>query len=155
AALLHTGTGAPNLLFLDVHHLVVDGVSWRVLAGDLEAACGQLLEGREPRLSPATTPFRRWAELLGERAAAPDPGSLDEWTRPERERAGRLPADLPGGRNLVGTADTVSVSLRADETRLLLQKLPAVHRTRINEVLLTGLGHVLAEWSGSRWVQVH
>ncbi|TMC08483.1 MAG: amino acid adenylation domain-containing protein [Chloroflexi bacterium] len=155
AALLATAAGEPNLLFLDVHHLVVDGVSWRVLIGDLEAACAQLLDGREPALAPATTPFKRWAELLEARAGEPDLlERLDEWTRPERERAGRLPVDLPDGRNLVSTADTVSVSLPAEETRLLLQKLPAVYRTQINEVLLTALGLVLAEWSGSRWVQV-
>jgi len=155
AALLRTAAGEPNLLFLDVHHLVVDGVSWRVLIGDLEAACAQLLDGREPALPPATTPFKRWAELLEARAGEPDLlERLDEWTRPERERAGRLPVDLPDGRNLVSTADTVSVSLPAEETRLLLQKLPAVYRTQINEVLLTALGLVLAEWTGSRWVQV-
>jgi amino acid adenylation domain-containing protein/non-ribosomal peptide synthase protein (TIGR01720 family) len=155
AALLSTPAGQPNLLFLDVHHLVMDGVSWRVLVGDLEVACAQLIEGRDPRLAPATTPFRRWAELLHRRAAAPDLlERVAEWSQPERERAGRLPLDLTSGRNLVSTTDTVSVSLDAGETRLLLQKLPAVYRTQINEVLLTGLGHALAEWSGSRWVQV-
>ncbi|HXM54657.1 MAG TPA: amino acid adenylation domain-containing protein, partial [Candidatus Dormibacteraeota bacterium] len=155
AALLRTPHGDPDLLFLDVHHLAVDGVSWRVLLGDLEAACAQLLAGHEPKLAAATTSFKRWAELLHERAASPDVlARAEAWAAPERERAGRLPIDLPGGRNLVSTTDTVSVSLEPEETRLLLQKRPAVYRTQINEVLLTGLGHVLAEWTGSRWVQV-
>ena len=155
AGLLRTPAGEDDQLFLDIHHLVVDGVSWRVLVGDLEAACEQLLAGREPRLAPATTPFKRWAELLHERAADHDLlERVERWTSPDRGRALRLPADLAGGRNLVSTADMVSVSLEPEETRLLLQKLPAVYRTQINDVLLTGLGHVLAEWTGSHRVLV-
>jgi len=155
AGLLRTSAGEDNLLFLDIHHLVVDGVSWRVLVGDLEVACEQLLSGREPRLAPATTPFKRWAELLHERAGAPDlVERVEQWTSPDREGARRLPTDLAGGENLVSTTDTVSVSLELEETRLLLQKLPAVYRTQINDVLLTGLGHVLAEWTGRHRVLV-
>jgi non-ribosomal peptide synthase protein (TIGR01720 family) len=155
AGLLRTPAGEDDLLFLDIHHLVVDGVSWRVLVGDLELASEQLRSGGEPRLAPATTPFKRWAELLHERAAAADLlERAERWTSPDRGRALRLPTDLAGGRNLVSTADTVSVSLEPGETRLLLQKLPAVYRTQINDVLLTALGHVLAEWTGSHRVQV-
>src|SRR5207245_1137321 len=67
AGLLETGEG-DNLLLLDVHHLVVDGVSWRVLVGDLETACEQLQGGGEVRLAGATTSYKRWSELLEERA---------------------------------------------------------------------------------------
>src|SRR5262249_2048666 len=49
AALLHTPAGQDDLLLLDAHHLVVDGVSWRVLVADLEAASEHLLAGRQVR----------------------------------------------------------------------------------------------------------
>src|SRR6266700_3710191 len=68
AALLRTGEGEENLLYVDVHHLVVDGVSWRVLVGDLEELCEQQRQGREPRLAEPSTSFKRWAELLEQRA---------------------------------------------------------------------------------------
>src|SRR5205814_1936061 len=133
-------------LLMDVHHLVVDGVSWRVLVGDLEVACGQLLAGQEVRLAPATTSFKRWAELLQAR-----PPALVEAERPG---AGRLPLDMGRGENRVASADTVTVELDAAQTRQLLQALPGAYRTRVNEVLLTGLGHALAEWTGSSVVEV-
>src|SRR2546430_644920 len=106
---------------------------------------------RWPRWPPITSSC---APGSGATAAPALLARIDDWTAPERERAAPIPADRPGGRNLVSAADNVSVSLEPGETRLLLQKLPAVYRTQINDVLLTGLGHALAEWTGSRWVQV-
>src|SRR6266496_4663680 len=108
-ALLRTGEGEENLLFVDVHHLVVDGVSWRVLVGDLEVACEQLLGGREVRLAEASTSFKRWSELLEERAGeAALLERVEEWTRPERVEAGRLALDLEGGENLASSAESVT-----------------------------------------------
>ncbi|MET9973259.1 phosphopantetheine-binding protein, partial [Streptomyces sp. NPDC006356] len=37
------GAGAEGLLLLVVHHLVVDGVSWRILVPDVEAALGAVI----------------------------------------------------------------------------------------------------------------
>jgi hypothetical protein len=147
AALLRTPEGEANLLFVDVPHLVVDGVSWRVLVGDLRLACEQLLAGGEVRLPSASTSFKRWVELLGERAAGLEP------VQQERREAGRLPLDHEGGENLASNAESVTVELGEEETRELLQRLPGAYRTRISEVLLTCLGHALGEWSGSRVVQ--
>src|SRR5262249_5294042 len=58
------GRGRPPRLLIVVHHLVVDGVSWRVLLEDLETACGQLTRGERVRLPRKTTSFLRWAERL-------------------------------------------------------------------------------------------
>src|SRR5205807_10226789 len=100
AGLLRTAEGEEERLLLDVHHLVVDGVSWRVLVGDLEVLCGQLQRGEEPRLGAASTSYKRWAELLEARAGEPELlERVEEWVRPEREQAGRLPVELEGGEN--------------------------------------------------------
>jgi non-ribosomal peptide synthase protein (TIGR01720 family) len=58
------------------------------------------------------------------------------------------------GENLVDTTDSVVVELSEEETRLLLQKMPAVYRTQINDVLLTVLALTLSEWTGRRQVLV-
>nr|QEO73880.1 condensation domain-containing protein [uncultured bacterium] len=52
------------LLFIVAHHLVVDGVSWRILLDDLETAYGQALRGEEIDLGPKTTSFRDWSMRL-------------------------------------------------------------------------------------------
>src|SRR5690606_35738997 len=65
------GPGGRGLLHLVVHHLVVDTVSWRVLAADLAQAYG----GAVP--PGASTPFRSWARALRARDVRAE---LPYWT---------------------------------------------------------------------------
>jgi aryl carrier-like protein len=92
AGLVRTGEASGDLLVLDVHHLVMDGVSWRVLLGDLERA----LTGGVP--GGVGTSFREWSRLLAGRAAELG-DRAEEWVGPEWDEAGRLPVDLAGGAN--------------------------------------------------------
>jgi amino acid adenylation domain-containing protein/non-ribosomal peptide synthase protein (TIGR01720 family) len=135
----------PNLLLLDVHHLVVDGVSWRVLSDELLSLC------RGRGLGPGSSSFREWATRLAERSGDTD---LEYWTDGGRQDAGRLPLDLDGGEDLAGAAERVSVWLGEEETEGLLRRVPAVYGTQINDALLTALGMALAEWTGARRVLV-
>ena len=63
-------------LLLTIHHLAVDGVSWRILVPDLAAAFEAIVAGRLPELEPCGTSFRHWAQRLY--AAAREPGRLEE-----------------------------------------------------------------------------
>ncbi|MFI8858083.1 non-ribosomal peptide synthase/polyketide synthase [Streptomyces prasinus] len=151
--LLDRGPDLPaHLLFL-VHHLVVDGVSWRILLADLEAAHRSAAAGRPVELPPATTPFGHWANRLEAhtRSGALD-GDLPYW-----ERTAQAPAGLPAGRpgpNTHGTAATVTVELDPETTGALLRRVPEVYRTQVNDVLLSALGRTLARWCGRDTVQV-
>ena len=51
-----------------IHHLAVDGVSWRILVPDLAAAWDAVARGEPPQLEPVGTPFRAWARQLAEQA---------------------------------------------------------------------------------------
>jgi pristinamycin I synthase 3 and 4 len=131
------------------HHLVVDGVSWRVLLEDLEAAYGALT------LPPKTTSFRAWSERLAEHArsgALRD--ELEHWLEAARTWAPALPIDLPDGANTVGSVDSVSFVLTPEETQALLQEVPAKYRTQINDVLLAALAQALAGWTGATALRV-
>ena len=57
-----------------------------------------------------------------------------------------MPVDRDGP-NTVASAGSVTVRLGPDETRALLQDVPGVYRTQVNDVLLAALGRVLARWS--------
>src|SRR5262249_15301859 len=86
------GAQEPGRLLLSIHHLAVDGVSWRILLEDLEAAYA----GRA--LPPRTSPFGDWAKRLVERAASPElAAELDYWTARGDVRTALLPEDCPGG----------------------------------------------------------
>src|SRR5262249_44048132 len=53
-------------LVLIVHHLAVDGVSWRIVLEDLNIAWAQHRGGQPVVLPVAGTSFARWASLLAE-----------------------------------------------------------------------------------------
>ena len=151
---VHYGLGeAGERLLLAVHHLAVDGVSWRVLLEDLQRAYEQLRAGRSVELPAKTTSFQEWSRRLSEHARS---SSLETeaayWL--EVESPARLPVDCPGGDNTVASARSVSVALSEEETRSLLQEVPGVYRTQINDVLLAALAQALAGWTGAGRVMV-
>lgn len=146
AALLELGDGRQPLLFLAVHHLVVDGVSWRILLEDLAKAYHQALLGERIDLGGKTTSFREWATRLNEHVAA---GGLDSEVDYWVERASRgqrkLPADSAGA-NTVASTRSVTVELDREQTLALLQHVPGVYSTQVNDVLLAALARVLHRW---------
>ncbi|MFE0427475.1 condensation domain-containing protein, partial [Streptomyces sp. NPDC058953] len=146
------GPGEPGALLILLHHLVVDGVSWRILLGDLEAAWRAVSAGDEPRLPAVPTSFRRWSRLLADEAR--DPGRRQEaayWTgllgRPEPPLGGR---PLDPGRDTVGTAATLTWTLSPERTRALIADVPARFRCGVDDVLLTALGLAHRDWQEGR-----
>ncbi|GGN03906.1 hypothetical protein GCM10011609_48810 [Lentzea pudingi] len=146
------GANRPPLLYLAVHHLVVDGVSWRVLLGDLDVAYQQALAGTPIDLGPRTTSFAEYAAALAElvHTGALD-GELEHWRA--AGRTVRLPVDREGD-NTVSGAATVLVRLDEAETGALLRDVPGAYRTQVNDVLLSALGTALVEWTGGRVAEI-
>ncbi|MFI5821203.1 non-ribosomal peptide synthase/polyketide synthase [Streptomyces rishiriensis] len=144
---LDRGPDHAGQLVVTAHHLVVDGVSWRILLADLEAGYRAAASGRPVELPPAGTSYGHWAERLDAHTRA---GGLDAdlpyWTRTATAPAA-LPAGRPG-RNTHGTAATVTVTLDALTTDALLRQVPGAYRTQVNDVLLSALGRTLARWCG-------
>jgi len=67
---------------------------------------------------------------------------------------GSLPADCGPGENNLGPAQTLSVTLSANETLALLQEIPPVYHTQINDLLLTALAQTFERWTGERTLLV-
>ncbi len=148
ATLFHLGGEEGDRLLLTVHHLVVDGVSWRVLLEDLTAAYRQL------ELPAKTTSWKRWAELLAAHARSPGLAreELPYWlasTRPVPP----LPIDREEGDGRAATA-SISVELGPEETRALLQEAPEAYRTQVNDLLLAALARAFAAWTGEGTLRV-
>ena len=151
------GTGRPGRLFLVAHHLVIDGVSWRILLEDLEQAYGDLLAGNPPDLPPRTTSYRRWAQELEALASGPALAAEKErWLAEAAVPVEPLPRDLGDGdgSNPVSRSARVAGWLEEEETQKLLQEVPKAYRTRIDDVLMTALAEALAGWTGGSAVRV-
>ncbi|WP_405465984.1 amino acid adenylation domain-containing protein [Streptomyces anulatus] len=143
--------GEPGRLLLVVHHLAVDGVSWRIMLDDLAQAWNDVSRGRAPRLPPATTSFRSWAHALGRQASART-AELPLWegilAAPDR-----LPAPAPGlaeplALGTVADARHLVRTLDGAHTRTLLTGATERHGARVQDLMLTALARAVREWSG-------
>ncbi|MCS4251613.1 non-ribosomal peptide synthase/polyketide synthase [Pseudomonas sp. BIGb0164] len=138
AALVTQADGGQRLLLV-VHHLAVDGVSWRILLEDLQQAY------RNVALPAKTSAYQHWAQRLQAHAQTLD-AQLPYWQAQSIDAD--LPCDNPQGglQNRLGTK--LEIRLNAEDTRQLLQDAPAAYRTQVNDLLLTALARVISRWSG-------
>ncbi|MEV8320774.1 amino acid adenylation domain-containing protein [Streptomyces sp. NPDC059900] len=144
------GSGAGRLLVV-LHHLVVDGVSWRILMSDFAEAWQQISTGKAPELPAVGTSARRWASALEDEALSPErEAELDYW------RDLLEAPDLPLGTrafdpavDVMSTLDTVRVQLPVDVTEAVLTKLPAAFKSTGTDVLLAALALAVDRWRGA------
>lgn len=142
--------GAGRLLVV-LHHLVVDGVSWRILMSDLAQAWEQVRSGRTPKLPPVGTSARRWASALRTEALTPRREAelaywLDLLAEPEATLGSRA---LDPAVDVMATVDSVRVRLPADVTEAVLTRLPTVFRATGTDVLLAALALAVDQWRGA------
>ncbi|MEW2527590.1 amino acid adenylation domain-containing protein [Streptomyces sp. NPDC047071] len=148
------GAGGAGRLALVLHHLVVDGVSWRILLPDLAAAWRQVRAGRTPELPPVGTSARRWAHALTADAhTAERTLELSYW-----KNVMDGPDPLLGSRRLDprrdtgSTVDRVRVDLPEAVAQALLSTLPMTFRCGAQDGLLAGLALAVARWRRDRGV---
>ncbi|GHF54238.1 nonribosomal peptide synthetase CepB [Amycolatopsis bartoniae] len=145
AVWLDAGAGRAGRLVVVAHHLVVDAVSWRILLGDLRAAC----EGTSA-LDPVDVSFRHWARTLAEQAASRTV-ELETWTA-------ILDGPQPRLGELDRTRDTISTAGRrswtVDDASVLVEKAPSAFHCGVHEVLLATLAGAVARWRGGDAVVV-
>jgi non-ribosomal peptide synthase protein (TIGR01720 family) len=157
-ALFDLGSNQPNRLLFVIHHLAVDGVSWRILLEDFQTGYQQLSREEAIKLQPKTTSFQNWAQCLSEYAQSPAlEQELDYWLDSSRSAVAPLPVDywVRKEANTVVSACNVSVSLSVEETRALLRDVPQAYNTQINDALLTAVVQTFAQWTGTRCLLVN
>ncbi len=149
--LFDLGNSSSGRLLIVIHHLAVDGISWRILLEDLSGAYKQLERGEIIQLPAKTTSFKDWAIRLKDYACGQALHSeLEYWLHGLRFAVAPLPTDYPAvGPNTVASSHVVSVSLSVEQTRALLQDVPSAYNTQINDVLLLALVQSFARWTGS------
>uniref|UniRef100_UPI0028A639DA non-ribosomal peptide synthetase n=1 Tax=Pseudomonas sp. TaxID=306 RepID=UPI0028A639DA len=138
-------------LHLVVHHLVVDGVSWRILFEDLQQAYEQVSRGLPVSLPAKTCAFKQWGEHLQAHArTGAGAHELSFWQAQLHGAPTTLPCSNPQADLSNRQGRTVQARLPHAQTRALLQQAPAAYRTQVNDLLLTALARVICRWSGER-----
>ncbi|MDR0278103.1 MAG: amino acid adenylation domain-containing protein, partial [Paucimonas sp.] len=147
AVLAELPDGTQRLLLV-IHHLVVDGVSWRILLEDLQQAYTALLDGQPVALPRKTSAFKHWGEHLRDYARSPAlEQELAYWQEQLDDASDELPLSHRGGELTSRHVSSVCTRLDRDATRQLLQDAPAAYRTQINDLLLTALARVICQWT--------
>jgi non-ribosomal peptide synthase protein (TIGR01720 family) len=149
-ALFQLGKDKPNCLLFIIHHLAVDGVSWRILLEDLATAYQQVSRGQAIKLPEKTTSWQYWSDRLTEYAQTQAVKELDYWVNQSNISTKTLPLDYPAvaENNTLASTASVLLSLNEQQTRALLQDVPSAYNTQINDVLLTALVQSFAQWTG-------
>ena len=142
-------SGGEGRLLIAIHHLAVDGVSWRILLPELQQALGQAERGETIALPSGGTPWSVWVTKLAAYAQGPVVAAELDWWRAALAPASgaTLPVDGEGDRTM-GASREITFRLDAAATRRLLEQPSRAYRMRPDDVLLTALAQTLAAWSG-------
>jgi amino acid adenylation domain-containing protein/non-ribosomal peptide synthase protein (TIGR01720 family) len=131
---------------LVVHHLVIDGVSWRILLEDLSTLYAAYITGEKPELPQKTDAFQKWASAQNDYANSK--ALLNErsyWEGISTSEITALPQDIEVSNQVTRINAATSFYLDRGTTETLQTRVHQVYRTEINDVLLTALGLALRE----------
>jgi amino acid adenylation domain-containing protein/non-ribosomal peptide synthase protein (TIGR01720 family) len=150
-------TPAGDHLLIVIHHLVVDGISWRILLEDFTTGYRQSVQGEEIKFPDKTDSFQYWARALGECAGGGEGDGNSEilseltyWQSVDDTPLERLPVDreIEADKKKSKYDDVTVVILDQDDTEKLLRKVNWAYSTEINDILLAALGLSVKEWAG-------
>lgn len=134
-------------LLVIVHHLMVDGVSWRVLLSDLDTAYTQLVHSEEIALAPKTLSYQQWSAQLHEFAQSNDIlRERDYWLQQLSKPFARFP-EPEMALEEKEPLKVMTFTLNASDTHFLLGEANQAYRTQINEILLAALFLAYQRWS--------
>ncbi|MBK8549760.1 MAG: amino acid adenylation domain-containing protein [Ignavibacteria bacterium] len=137
-----------NRILIIIHHLAVDGVSWRILLEDLELLITGLEKGSKPDLGNKGSSYRQWYEALEQYGKSKRLLSQSKYWQEVVSSYEPLAADKVYT-GIVREKDMVHQTIRLDkvQTQLLLQEVPRAYHTEINDILLCALEMTLCEWT--------
>ncbi|MEH7800088.1 condensation domain-containing protein, partial [Bacillus pumilus] len=142
-------------LLIVTHHLVIDGVSCRILLEDFMSLYQQAAQGQTLVLPHKTHSFKEWAEAI-ERYAQSKPlkSQSEYWNEIDRTPITTLPVDHKVTKRKVAQTKAVQMQLSESETEHLLTDIHLPYTTDMNDILLCALGLAVQEWTGECHVHV-
>ncbi|MFE9943147.1 non-ribosomal peptide synthase/polyketide synthase [Bacillus velezensis] len=143
-------------LLIAIHHLIIDGISWRILLEDIVSGYKQAENERVIQLPQKTDSFQLWAKRLSEYAQSETIKQEQEyWTKIEQTEVKPLPKDFHETHTTAKDSETATVEWTKEETELLLKQANRAYHTEINDLLLTSLGLSISHWSGLEQIPIH
>lgn len=144
---------AANRLLIIVHHLVIDGVSWRILLEDLE----MLVTSSDLPENPLrkSDSLRDWVDALSRFGASKMLSEETGYWRNVHQRYVQLPFDKIADHPVrMGDLRSIQLKLSTEKTQLLVREAGKAYNTDVNDLLLTALGKAVANWCNSSRVSL-
>lgn len=141
-----------DYVLIIIHHLVVDGVSWRIIVEDFNIAYSEILKGKQPKLPAKTHSYKYYTEAMARYKQSYELGlEKDYWTNVRIQLQ-----DMEGSQvdDYTRQFDFASAALDKDTTDKLLHNSNQAYNTEINDLLLTALGRAYYRLTGREDVSV-
>jgi amino acid adenylation domain-containing protein/non-ribosomal peptide synthase protein (TIGR01720 family) len=149
----HFNTDEGDYVLWVLHHLVVDGVSWRILVEDFQHVYQQIRKKEHMQLPAKTTSYLDWAKRLHSYATTYKMRKeIPYWEKLEQMELMKLPKDHFISESMMEDSTEVSFTLTKLQTNQLLSEIHHAYQTEINDILLTALGLALKKWTRSNRV---
>uniref|UniRef100_UPI001141ED0F condensation domain-containing protein n=1 Tax=Lacrimispora amygdalina TaxID=253257 RepID=UPI001141ED0F len=154
AGLFQTKEG--DYLLLAIHHLVVDGISWRILLEDISTGYRQAVNGEEINFPEKTDSFKEWSEKLYGYADSEElQKEIPYWSALEKIQVKPLPKEHTVTNRKYKDSDQVFMELDEIRTSRLIRDVNKAYHTEINDILLAALGEAVSEWTGEENVLIN
>ena len=151
--LFHLDDG--SRLLIVIHHLVIDGISWRILFEDIETIFQQLLMQEKISLPLKTASFRDWVSLLHDHSQTKGfMEAMEYWKMVMNRRLLPMARDNEDGLNRVKDRTIRRFSLTSEKTEKLLTQVHNAYHTQINDILLAALLSALHRGFGLQQVKI-
>ncbi|MGQ3477838.1 amino acid adenylation domain-containing protein [Paenibacillus sp. TY11] len=145
-------------LLLSIHHLVIDGISLRILIEDFLKSYEQIIKGRQVILQGKTDSYQKWAEALEKYSCSEEivkqiPYWLDFNAKVNQELLlwKRDQVQVSTQRN----KRNLKFALSKENTKWLLGQVHHAYNTEINDILITALGIALYDWLEIRQIVIN
>ncbi|MDO5850912.1 MAG: amino acid adenylation domain-containing protein [Methanobacteriaceae archaeon] len=128
-------TSSKDYLFIVMHHLIIDGISWRILKEDIETIYSQIKNNKKIKLPYKSNSFKKWANIVDKYSTSYQlKKQIPYWqTVISKISDGNLP------KKDVNTVTWNKESILLDETytKLLLNDISKAYNTEINDILFS------------------
>ncbi|MBT4359700.1 MAG: amino acid adenylation domain-containing protein [Candidatus Marinimicrobia bacterium] len=140
SVIFHLSTG--SYLLIVAHHLIIDGVSWRILLANLNTFNRHQLNGSGIDPLPSSLPFKEWSQTISEYAVSQTvQESAGKWRKMLQGNESSKGIDEPSLPDPMLRKDFIAINaeLDADSTQFLIGEANHTYNTQINDLLITAL----------------
>ncbi|MEM9271763.1 MAG: amino acid adenylation domain-containing protein [Cyanobacteria bacterium P01_F01_bin.143] len=152
-AYFNLGEESSNRLLIIIHHLLIDGISWRILLEDLQIVYQQILNNKSVQLPAKTTSYKQWSEYLQNYAQEYNQSDINGWLEQYKYKNHSLPKDNISNINN-DFEQPIEVTLNQEYTQALLQDSNQAYNTQIDDLLLTALVKTFAHYSNQSFLLI-